>query len=477
MKPEIKCDVDKVANFVSYLHELENIVSECKIDNEYIKPLSVYEDSLYKRVRYYSIQVANTCYRIEKSKKFLSDIVNKLKSANNEIKTEVNNLPSSSDVGLNSGAVVSSGASYTYSSSSGSYSSDDVGMSNYDDIDDSSLTSNSSVSTEKSTVSKNEDINVEDLENIVKNLISLNITKEQFVGITKVEADKGYFYVIELKCMNEDGKWKDNDITKYYMMDGKIVACELGDGRLAKKENGKYVYSDAKTKVTTESVAAFLGLTKIEKKDNVAKDTNSNKNDNKASSSNNSNSTKKTSSSNTSKKSNDTVKVTGNNSLKGNVINTDKPVGIGTKYNLSDDQLARLACVAQREQGSVEGAKVELSLMANLYEKYKKNYDNVLDYVYNSGWFASGATNNYQYPGDAYVAAAREVINNGKRYLASNVVEHDYLGDLVYNSTGNIYDKSSYIPGKTVLQNQWGAKYVFVGFAPNGGDPFGYLIN
>ena len=30
MKSEIKCDVDKVASFVSYLHELENIVSECK---------------------------------------------------------------------------------------------------------------------------------------------------------------------------------------------------------------------------------------------------------------------------------------------------------------------------------------------------------------------------------------------------------------------------------------------------------------
>lgn len=475
----IKVDSVAIERYISFLDSVRSKLVDVKDEfyRETKNKATLISNSLGDKIEIVNSRMNTLSQKISNLKSDIKNGYNLYIDTQNNIQENYNNLPSASDVGLSSGAVVSSGASYTYSSSSGSYSSDDVGMSNYDDIDDSSLTSNSSVSTEKNTVSKNEDINVEDLENIVKNLISLNITREQFVGITKVEADKGYFYVIELKCMNEDGKWKDNDITKYYMMDGKIVACELGDGRLAKKENGKYVYSDAKTKVTTESVAAFLGLTKIEKKDNVAKDTNSNKNENKASSSNNSNSTKKTSSSSTSKKSNDTVKVTGSNSLKGNVINTDKPVGIGTKYNLSDDQLARLACVAQREQGSVEGAKVELSLMANLYEKYKKNYDNVLDYVYNSGWFASGATNNYQYPGDAYVAAAREVINNGKRYLASNVVEHDYLGDLVYNSTGNIYDKSSYIPGKTVLQNQWGAKYVFVGFAPNGGDPFGYLIN
>lgn len=173
-----------------------------------------------------------------------------------------------------------------------------------------------------------------------------------------------------------------------------------------------------------------------------------------------------------------TTKVTGQNVLNGNVIDTSKPVGTGTKYsNLSNDDLARLAYVAEREQGSVEGAKLELSLMANLYEKNKDHYSSVLDYVDNSGWFADGSTSGYSYPGDEYVAAAREVLQNGNRYLASNVVEHDYLGDLVYCSTGDVYDKDSYIPGETILENQWGARYVFVGFAPNGGDPFGYLIN
>ena len=115
--------------------------------------------------------------------------------------------------------------------------------------------------------------------------------------------------------------------------------------------------------------------------------------------------------------------------------------------------------------------------MANLYEENKNHFSSVTDYVQNSGWFAYGSTSGYSYPGDSYVAAAREVLNEGKRYLAPNVVEHDYLGDLIYCSTGDIDDKSSYIPGQTVLENQWGARYVFVGFAPNGGDPFGYLIN
>ena len=115
--------------------------------------------------------------------------------------------------------------------------------------------------------------------------------------------------------------------------------------------------------------------------------------------------------------------------------------------------------------------------MANLYEENKDNFSSVRDYVENSGWFGSSYGSEYSNPGPEYIEAAKDVLSNGNRYLASNVVEHDYLGDLVYCSTGDVYDKDSYIPGKTVLENQWGARYVFVGFAPNDGDPFGYLIN
>ncbi len=167
---------------------------------------------------------------------------------------------------------------------------------------------------------------------------------------------------------------------------------------------------------------------------------------------------------------------TGEIVLNGSIIETSKPVTIGEKYNLSDDDLAHLAYVAYREQGSVEGAKLELSLMCNLYEKNKSKYSSVRDYVDNSGWFASGSRSGYSYPGDSYFTAAKEVVNEGQRYLPTNVVEHDCLSDITYISTGSSNSRSDYIPGKTVVKNRYGATYVFVGFAPNGGDPFGYLV-
>jgi len=159
----------------------------------------------------------------------------------------------------------------------------------------------------------------------------------------------------------------------------------------------------------------------------------------------------------------------------GNVIDTTNPVGTGEKYNLSDDDIAYLAYVAMREQGSVEGAKLELSLMANLYEQHKNSYSDVKDYVQNSGWFASSSRTGYSYPGDSYYAAAQEVLNDGVRYLPSNVNEHDYMGDIANISTGDKSDRSDYVPGETVIHNNMGSTYVFVGFAPNGGDPFGYI--
>lgn len=171
-----------------------------------------------------------------------------------------------------------------------------------------------------------------------------------------------------------------------------------------------------------------------------------------------------------------TVATNGANKLNGNVIDTSTPVGTGTKYNLSDDELAYLAYVAKREQGTVGGSKLELSLMVNLYEKNKSKYSSVTDYVKNSGWFASNSRNGYSYPGDEYVAAAKEVVANGTRYLPSNVVEHDCISDISSISTGSRSDRSNYVPGQTVIKNRYGATYVFVGFAPDGGDPFGYLV-
>ena len=166
---------------------------------------------------------------------------------------------------------------------------------------------------------------------------------------------------------------------------------------------------------------------------------------------------------------------TGTTNVDGNVIDTSKPVTTVAGYNLSDDDLAYLAYVAMREQGSVEGAKMELSLMANLYEKNKSNYSNVRDYVDNSGWFASSSRSGYNYPGDEYYSAAKDVLNSGNRYVATNVDEHDCISDISSISTGDKDDRSNYIPGETVIHNRYGSTYTFAGFAPNGGDPFGYI--
>ena len=173
------------------------------------------------------------------------------------------------------------------------------------------------------------------------------------------------------------------------------------------------------------------------------------------------------------------VKVTNSGAsanLNGNIIDTSSALSKGNTYNLTKEELAFLAYVAKREQGSVAGAKIELSLMANLYEKNKHKYKSVYDYVRRSGWFGSKSRQNYKYPGDEYYNAAKDVLSNGNRYIAKNVVEHDCFSDIKSISTGSVRNRQNYIPGKTIIRNVYGAKYVFVGFAPNNGDPFGYLI-
>lgn len=165
-------------------------------------------------------------------------------------------------------------------------------------------------------------------------------------------------------------------------------------------------------------------------------------------------------------------------------IDTNVPCAQGTQYNLSEEDKKYLAYVVKQEQGSAEGAKVELSLIINRYEKYGKNYDNVRDYVQNSGWFASGSTDNYKEPPAEYVDAVNDVLVDGNRYLPTNVVEHDCARNIVSVKVNgeeiNKNDRHLYVPYETVIENEWGAKYTFVGFAPTTewgvkGDPFGYM--
>ena len=166
-----------------------------------------------------------------------------------------------------------------------------------------------------------------------------------------------------------------------------------------------------------------------------------------------------------------------------NVIDTSIPVFIGGhKYtDLTEIQKKQIAYLAYLEQGTPEGAKVELSLMANLTEDRRSDYD-IYDYVMNSGWFGpvDEIPYNPEFDWDfteEFVELVEMILVNGERYLPTNICEHDCFSDISYISTGSVYDESDYIPNETVIYNDFGAIYVFVGFAPNGGDPFGYLIN
>ena len=53
------------------------------------------------------------------------------------------------------------------------------------------------------------------------------------------------------------------------------------------------------------------------------------------------------------------------------------------KYSLTDDELQQVANLAKQEQGSVEGAKAEASLMCNLLETHYTKYGS--DPAYSNG--------------------------------------------------------------------------------------------
>ena len=163
--------------------------------------------------------------------------------------------------------------------------------------------------------------------------------------------------------------------------------------------------------------------------------------------------------------------------LNGNTWNPNKTAYDGPKYNLTDKELHQLGWVCSREQGSIEGARMEASLMGNLFENYGQGFSGVYDYVMNSGWF--GPTNTGEVPDNPdageYYDIVKDVLADGHRFLPSDVVEHDCLSDISSISTGDVYNTDNYIPFVTIINNVYGSTYTFIGFAPNGGDPFGFV--
>ena len=173
-------------------------------------------------------------------------------------------------------------------------------------------------------------------------------------------------------------------------------------------------------------------------------------------------------------------------------------INAGKSYSLTEEQLKGLASQCQAEQGSVEGAKAEASLMANRFELYGSKYSSVYDYVRNSGWFANSKKHmDNETPRNEILEAVRDVLINGNRTLPGYVDEHDCYNcnkktcnsgirgdicsltnpDRVYTDISSITNRSNYISQKTVIKNKYGATYTFYSFPTDRSDPFGYTQN
>ena len=168
-----------------------------------------------------------------------------------------------------------------------------------------------------------------------------------------------------------------------------------------------------------------------------------------------------------------------------------------SKYAASDENVLQIARLAYREQGSVEGAAAEASLLANLFElrgsSYGTGVEGLINYAKNSGWFGDDAASTMASGSvpDEVVAAVRKVIVEGKRTLPSYVDEHDcwYCNDRDFCSDGKkgdicsvkndgksekIDDRSVYKQDVTKIHNVYGSTYTFYTFPTSTSDPFGY---
>lgn len=144
------------------------------------------------------------------------------------------------------------------------------------------------------------------------------------------------------------------------------------------------------------------------------------------------------------------------------------------KYDLTSEEIAGLANLALQEQGSIDGACAELSLMCNLFEQQSK-YKTLYEYVRKSGWFArADYWMDNGVAGSTYRLYTRYVLCEGIRTLPKHVNEHDCFSDILDISTGAVRNRSDYIRDETVVRNRHGSKYTFYCFPTSTSDPFGY---
>ena len=157
---------------------------------------------------------------------------------------------------------------------------------------------------------------------------------------------------------------------------------------------------------------------------------------------------------------------------------------------------AFFAVLGKAEQGTLEGATAELSLLLNLFERRHPDavdvsIQEVAKWATECGWFAHASR---RWEGTAlpeYVAVAKNVLA-GNRVLPPNIVEHDCREDLAYIETNGVryspYENDKYVSGVTVcyqapVHEHNGRKFgfrkpshwVFYSFPAHRSDPFGFL--
>ena len=155
-------------------------------------------------------------------------------------------------------------------------------------------------------------------------------------------------------------------------------------------------------------------------------------------------------------------------------------------YDIPEDELIGIARLCNAEQGSVEGAKAEASLIANKYEIERSN-ESLYDYVKDNPWWALRSRNampDSSYDNGDILEGVRDVLINGNRTLDPYVDEHDCMncGDIksirnpnaTYTDFDSINNRSNYIPNTTIITNFVPSDYTFYSFPTSNSDPFGY---
>lgn len=153
-------------------------------------------------------------------------------------------------------------------------------------------------------------------------------------------------------------------------------------------------------------------------------------------------------------------------------------------YNVTENQLEKIARLCYQEQGTISGIKAEASLAANILEtssKYKKEFGNdIYLFMRNSEWFSRASYfMDYGTATKEMIEAVKDVLVNGNRTLPQFVNEHDCFSDILYVSNNGVNfdkrDRTQYKRDITKIVNRWYSVYYFWEFPAPNSDPFGYI--